>query len=301
MLHRFKRDLRRNGKAYLMALPAIVLIFIFCYIPMYGILIAFQNYRPQLGVFGSEWVGLQNFAEFFSSPHANYVIKNTVMISLYSLAVGFPFPILLALLLNEVKNKAFKRTVQTITYMPYFVSTVVVCGMIKSFLGSDGMVNEIGKFFGLASQNFLSNPRLFPSIIVFSDLWQSLGWNSIIYLAALSGIDQELYDAAAVDGCGRLRQIWHVTLPGIVPTITILLILSIGGLLAANADKILLLYSPLTYETGDVIGTFIYRQGLKGGRFSYSQAVGLFQTVINFFLLVFANWFSNKTTETSLW
>ncbi len=301
MLYRLKRDFRRNGKAYLMALPAIILIFIFCYIPMYGILIAFQNYRPQLGVFGSEWIGLQNFVEFFSSPHANYVIKNTVLISLYSLAVGFPFPIILALLLNEVKSKAFKRTVQTITYMPYFVSTVVVCGIIKSFLGTDGMVNEITKLFGLSSQNFLSDPKLFPSIIVFSDLWQCLGWNSIIYLAALSGIDQELYDAAAVDGCGRLRQIWHVTLPGIVPTITILLILSIGGLLAANSDKILLLYSPLTYETGDVIGTFIYRQGLKGGRFSYSQAVGLFQTVINFFLLVFANWFSNKTTETSLW
>lgn len=301
MLQRLKKDFKRNGKAYLMVLPSIILIFIFCYIPMYGVLMAFQNYRPQKGVFGSEWVGLKNFMEFFGSPHANYVIKNTILISLYSLAVGFPFPIILALLLNEVKNRAFKRTVQTITYMPYFVSTVVVCGIIKAFLGSDGMINEIMKLFGATPQNYLNIPWLFPSIIVFSDLWQCIGWNSIIYLAALSGIDQELYDAAAVDGCGRLRQMWHVTLPGIIPTIIILLILSIGGLLAANSDKILLLYSPLTYETGDVIGTFIYRQGIKGGRFSYSEAVGLFQTVINFLLLVFANWFSNKTTETSLW
>lgn len=301
MLHRLKRDFKRNGKAYLMVLPSIVLVFIFCYIPMYGILIAFQNYRPQTGVFGSEWVGLKNFMEFFNSPHANYVIKNTVVISVYSLAVGFPLPIVLALLLNEVKNRAFKRTVQTITYMPYFVSTVVICGILKSFLSYDGIFSAVGQFFGAAPQNFLSNPSLFPSIIVFSDLWQCIGWNSIIYMAALAGIDQELYEAASMDGCGRLRQIWHITLPGIVPTITILLILNIGGLLSANADKILLLYSPLTYETGDVIGTFIYRRGLKGGDFSYSEAVGLFQTVINFLLLVFANWFSSKTSETSLW
>ena len=301
MLRRLKLDLQRNYEAYLMVLPSIVLIFIFCYIPMYGVLMAFENYRPQLGVLGSEWVGLYHFKDFFTSPHSLNVLRNTVVISVYSLLVGFPFPIILALLLNEVRCQAYKRTVQTISYMPYFISNVVICGMLKSFLAYDGLFNQIGAVFGMAPKSFLSNPALFPSVIVFSDLWQSIGWNSIIYMAALAGIDPDLYEAAHIDGCGRLRQIWHITLPGIVPTMVTLLILSIGGLLSANSDKILLLYSPLTYETGDVIGTFVYRRGIKGGDFSYSTAVSLFQTVINFLLLIFANWFSNKTTETSLW
>ena len=301
MLRRLKLDLQRNYQAYLMVLPSIVLIFIFCYIPMYGVLMAFENYRPQLGVLGSEWVGLYHFKDFFTSPHSLNVLRNTVVISVYSLLVGFPFPIILALLLNEVRCQAYKRTVQTISYMPYFISNVVICGMLKSFLAYDGLFNQIGAVFGMAPKSFLSNPALFPSVIVFSDLWQSIGWNSIIYMAALAGIDPDLYEAAHIDGCGRLRQIWHITLPGIVPTMVTLLILSIGGLLGANSDKILLLYSSLTYETGDVIGTFVYRRGIKGGDFSYSTAVSLFQTVINFLLLIFANWFSNKTTETSLW
>ena len=301
MLRRLKLDLQRNYQAYLMALPSIILIFIFCYIPMYGILIAFEDYRPQQGVLGSEWVGLQNFADFFQSPHALKVVRNTVFISLYGLLVNFPCPIILALMLNEVRSRAFKRTVQTISYMPYFISNVVICGMLKSFLAYDGVANALIGLFGIEPQSFLSSPALFPSVIVFSDLWQAIGWNSIIYMAALTGIDPNLYEAARIDGCGRLRQIWNITLPGIVPTMTVLLILSVGGLLSANSDKILLLYSPLTYETGDVIGTFIYRQGLQGGDYSYSTAVGLFQTVINFFLVVFANWFSSKTTETSLW
>ena len=301
MLRRLKLDLQRNYQAYLMVLPSIVLIFFFCYIPMYGVLMAFENYRPQLGVLGSEWVGLYHFKDFFTSPHSLNVLRNTVVISVYSLLVGFPFPIILALLLNEVRCQAYKRTVQTISYMPYFISNVVICGMLKSFLAYDGLFNQISAVFGMAPKSFLSNPALFPSVIVFSDLWQSIGWNSIIYMAALAGIDPDLYEAAHIDGCGRLRQIWHITLPGIVPTMVTLLILSIGGLLSANSDKILLLYSPLTYETGDVIGTFVYRRGIKGGDFSYSTAVSLFQTVINFLLLIFANWFSNKTTETSLW
>ena len=301
MLRRLKLDLQRNYQAYLMVLPSIVLIFIFAYIPMYGILMAFENYRPQLGVLGSKWVGLYHFKDFLTSPHSLNVIRNTLFISVYSLLVGFPCPILLALLLNEVRCQAYKRTVQTISYMPYFISNVVICGMIKSIMSYDGVFNQITAMFGMAPKSFLSDPALFPSVIVFSDLWQCIGWNSIIYMAALAGIDPDLYEAAHIDGCGRLRQMWHITLPGIVPTIITLLILSIGGLLGANSGKILLLYSPLTYETGDVIGTFIYRRGLQGGDFSYSTAVGLFQTVINFLLLIFANWFSNKTTETSLW
>ena len=301
MLRRLKLDLQRNYQAYLMVLPSIVLIFIFAYIPMYGILMAFENYRAQLGVLGSKWVGLYHFKDFLTSPHSLNVIRNTLFISVYSLLVGFPCPIILALLLNEVRCQAYKRTVQTISYMPYFISNVVICGMIKSFMSYDGVFNQITAMFGMAPKSFLSDPALFPSVIVFSDLWQCIGWTSIIYMAALAGIDPDLYEAAHIDGCGRLRQMWHITLPGIVPTIITLLILSIGGLLGANSGKILLLYSPLTYETGDVIGTFIYRRGLQGGDFSYSTAVGLFQTVINFLLLIFANWFSNKTTETSLW
>ena len=301
MLQRLKLDLKRNYQAYLMALPSIVLVFIFCYIPMYGILMAFQNYRPQTGVLGSEWVGLAHFVDFFKSPHSLKVLRNTLMISLYGLVAGFPCPIILAFLLNEVRCRAFKRTVQTISYMPYFISIVVVCGMLKSFLAYDGVFNEVIKLLGGEPLSFLSNPMLFPSVIVLSDIWQDVGWSSIIYLAALTSIDSTLYEAAEIDGCGRLRRMWHVTLPGIAPTITVLMILNIGGLLAANSEKILLLYSPLVYETGDVIGTFIYRRGLKGGDFSYSTAVGLFQTVVNFILLIIANWISQKTTENSLW
>ena len=301
MLQRLKLDLKRNYQAYLMALPSIVLVFIFCYIPMYGILMAFQNYRPQTGVLGSEWVGFAHFVDFFKSPHSLKVLRNTLMISLYGLVAGFPCPIILAFLLNEVRCRAFKRTVQTISYMPYFISIVVVCGMLKSFLAYDGVFNEVIKLLGGEPLSFLSNPMLFPSVIVLSDIWQDVGWSSIIYLAALTSIDSTLYEAAEIDGCGRLRRMWHVTLPGIAPTITVLMILNIGGLLAANSEKILLLYSPLVYETGDVIGTFIYRRGLKGGDFSYSTAVGLFQTVVNFILLIIANWISQKTTENSLW
>lgn len=301
MLRRLKLDLKRNYQAYLMILPVIILIFIFCYIPMYGVLMAFQNYRPQLGVFGSEWVGLKHFKDFFTSPHSLNVIRNTLVISIYGLAVGFPAPILLALLLNEVRRPMYKRVVQTISYMPYFISTVVICGMLKSFLAYDGVFNEILGFFGATPKNYLSDPALFPSVIVWSDLWQSIGWSSIIYMAALAGIDPTLYEAARIDGCGRIKQIWHITLPGIIPTVITLLILSIGEILGANSSKILLLYGPLTYETGDVIGTFVYRRGLKDGDFGYSTAVGLFETVVNFIMLVFANWISKKTTENSLW
>lgn len=284
-----------------MILPIIILIFVFCYIPMYGILMAFQNYRPQLGVLGSEWVGLKHFKDFFTSPHALNVIRNTLFISIYGLAISFPAPIILALLLNEVRRPMYKRVVQTISYMPYFISTVVICGMLKSFLAYDGVVNEITAVFGATPQNYLSDPALFPSVIVWSDLWQSIGWSSIIYMAALAGIDPTLYEAARIDGCSRLKQIWHITLPGIIPTVITLLILSIGEILGANSSKILLLYGPLTYETGDVIGTFVYRRGLKDGDFGYSTAVGLFETVVNFVMLVVANWISKKTTENSLW
>ncbi len=301
MRNRIKQDFKLNYQAYLMVLPAIAVILIFTYIPMGGIVMAFQKYRPKTGILGSEWIGFEHFKSFFGSPHSLKVVRNTVMISAYSLLVNFPGPIILALLFNEIRNGPFKKSVQTITYMPYFISTVVIAGMIKAFFAYDGPINEVVTAFGGTPTNLLNSPAAFPSIIVFSDLWQGIGWNSIIYMAALTSIDTQLYEAARIDGCGRFKQMWHITLPGIIPTMTILLILNIGGLLNANSDKILLLYQPLTYETGDVIGTFIYRRGIRGGDYSYTTAVGLFQSIINFVLVIFANWFSRKTTENSLW
>ena len=302
MWRKIKLDMRRNYQAYLMILPSVLLIAVFAYFPTYGIILAFKKYKPALGIIRSPWVGLKHFRDFLSSPFLPKLLRNTLAISLYTLAVGYPLPILLALLLNEVGCLPFKKTVQTITYMPYFISTVVICGMVKSFLSYDGLLNEILKTFGgRGDVSWLSEPAYFRSIIVWTGVWQGLGWNSIIYMAALAGIDQQLYEAARIDGAGRLRQIWHVTLPGIAPTIIIIIIMAIGSLLSVSSDKILLLYSPLTYETGDVVGTYVYRKGIKGAEYSYSTAVSLIDTVINFLMLTGANWLSRKLTDTSLW
>lgn len=296
-----KQSLRQHWAAYLMLIPAVVLLFIFAYIPMYGIVIAFKNYKPQLGVLGSEWVGLKHFRDFLGSAHFPLLLRNTLSISLYTLLVGFPAPILLALLLNEVRHARYKKVVQTISYMPYFISTVVICGMLKSFLSYDGLINALTGHLGIPPVSFLSEPAYFQSIIVWSGVWQGVGWNSIIYMAALSSIDQQLYEAARIDGCGRLRQAWHVTLPGILPTIIILLILSLGSFLSVSTDNILLLYTPLTYETGDVFGTYTYRLGIKGGKYDFTAAVGLAETAVNFLLIILFNTISKKLTEQSLW
>lgn len=302
MPKKLRLDLKQNYQAYLMAVPAIVLLFIFCYVPMYGIIIAFKDYKPALGILGSPWNGLQYFSDFFSSVFAYRIIRNTVLISLYSFIYGFPLPIMLALLLNEVRSTAIKRTFQTISYMPYFISTVVACGILKEFLSYNGALSSIiSGLTGAKTQNYLSNPSFFRTILVSSNLWQSIGWNSIIYLAALAGVDMELYDAAKIDGAGRLRQIWHITLPGIMPTILVLLVLSVGSLLSVESDKILLLYTPMTYETADVIGTYVYRRGLVNAEYGYSTAIGLMNTVVNAALLILANGFSRKTTGESLW
>lgn len=296
------RDLKRNRTAYLMAVPAVILLLVFSYAPMYGILIAFKKYKPALGILGSPWIGFTHFETFFRSAHFLKLVRNTVCISLYSMAVEFPLPIVLALILNEVRAPKFKRTVQTITYMPYFISTVVICGILKQFLAYDGTLNAILKhLFGMEPVIFLNEARYFRSIIVWSNVWQGVGWNSIIYMAAIAGIDMQLYEAARIDGCGRFRQALYVTLPGIAPTIVILLILTMGSLFAVATDKILLLYTPLTYETGDVIGTYVYRKGIRGGDYSFSTAVGLAQTVVNFTLLIVVNNVSKRISEVSLW
>lgn len=293
-------DLKRNKVKYLMILPVIIYLLVFCYKPMYGIIIAFKKYRPALGIFNSPWVGVKYFKQFFSDPYFFRLLKNTFMISLLSLLFSFPAPVLFALLLNEVRVKWFKRTVQTISYMPHFISLVVVCSLINSFCASDGLFNNIAVFFGAKRQNLLIMKEYFRPIYILSDIWQGLGWSSIIYLAALAGIDQEQYEAARIDGAGRLQQMWYITLPGLLPTVSMLLILQIGSVLSVGYEKIMLLASPLTYDVSDVISFYVYRRGIAGGEFSYSTAVGLFNSVVNLFFLILANKISKKAGQRGL-
>lgn len=268
---------------------------------MYGAIIAFKDYSPLLGIEKSPWVGLKHFKDFFNGFYFGRILRNTVVISLNSLFFGFPIPIIFALLLNELRNQRFKRVVQTITYMPHFISLVVICGMIKEFVMSTGVIPDVLGHLGFQKTNLLDKPHLFVPIYVISGIWQEVGWESIIYLAALVSIDAELYEAAAIDGAGRWKQLWSVTLPGIVPTIMILLVLRIGRLLSVGYEKIILLYNPAIYETADVISSFVYRKGLQEFNWSYSAAVGMFNSAINLCLLVLANRFSRKISESSLW
>ena len=298
---RLKEDLAPNKMKYILMIPIIVYFVVFHYKPMYGVLMAFQRYRPTLGIAGSRWVGFDNFIDFFADPYFWRLLRNTFSISFYSILFGFPAPILLALMFNEVKNERFKKTIQTISYMPHFISLVIVCGIIKIFVQTDGIFPVfIESLFGVPASNWLTKSPYFYPIYVISGIWQEVGWGSIIYLAALSGIDQELYEAAKIDGAGRLQQIWHITLPGILPTIMILLILRIGGILSVGYEKILLLYTPTTYEVADVISTYSYRRGIIDADYSYSTAVGLFNSLVNIVFLVTTNKLSKKFTEIGL-
>ena len=299
-LRLLRRDFARNKYKYLMFLPVAVFFVLFCYRPMYGIVIAFKYYKPTRGIAGSDWVGLENFRRFFTDFYFGRIIKNTVTISLLSLVWGFPVPILFALLLNELRSPAFKKLVQTSSYLPHFISLVVVCSMIRQFSLSNGLFNDIAAFFGGRRTPILSNPGSFRTIYVASGVWQSFGWNSIIYLAALTGIDQEQYESARIDGAGRFAQVLHITLPGILPTIMMLLILNMGGILSVGSEKILLLYSEATYKTADVISTYTYRKGLLNAEYSYSTAIGLFNSAVNVFFLVGANALSKRSTDLSM-
>lgn len=294
-------DIKRNKYIYLMVLAVVVWYVIFCYVPMYGTVIAFKKYSVGLGIFKSSWVGIDNFTAFFRDVNSWRIIKNTLLISIYDILWGFPAPIILALLLNEVKNKFFKRTVQTLTYLPYFISTVVVCGIIVDFTSSSGLINQLISSFGFEKTNLLSQSGLFRTIFISTNIWQSIGWNSIIYLAALSNIDPGLYEAAVMDGAGKWKQLIHITLPSLTSTIMVLLILRMGSIMSIGFEKIILLYNPLTYETADVISSYVYRRGLLNADYSYSTAIGLFNSVINLLFLVGANWLSKKYTENSLW
>lgn len=302
-LGRLGKDLVQNRYLYLMFVPVLVIYILFMYIPMYGFIIAFKDFNPGLGILGSEWVGFQHFENFFSSYYFGRILRNTLIISGLSLLVNFPAPIIFALLLNEIRLKRFKKFVQSVTYFPHFLSTVIVCGLIIEFCSTHGAINQIIQIFSPDTpvRNLLAEKSLFRPIYIISGVWQNFGWDSIIYLAALSGVDSSLYEATVIDGAGRWKQTLHVSIPSILPTIVIMLILAIGGLMNVGWEKIVLLYSPTTYETADVISSFVYRRGLIENDFSFSTAVGLFNSLVNFLLIMITNRISKAVTENSLW
>lgn len=301
ILTKIKRDWNRNKTLYLLVLPVLVFYLVFHYKPMYGAIIAFKEYTPTLGISGSPWVGLDHFVRFFTSPYFGRLLKNTILLSVYNLIFGFPAPIILALLLNEVKNHRFKSAAQTITYLPHFISMIVVTGMLTNFCMTTGLFNDIIVFFGGERSPLLQNPKLYRTIYVASSIWQEVGWGSIIYLSALSGVDSQLYEAASIDGAGKWKQLIHITLPSITPTIIIMLILKMGTLMSLGYEKTILLYNPSTYETADIISSYIYRVGMLEQSWSYSTAIGLFNSVINCGLLLITNRLSKKFSDTSLW
>ena len=298
----FWKSLRRDRQLVFMLIPVVIFFAVFSYYPLYGILIAFKDYSISRGILGSPWAGLRYFRQFFSSPYFGRLLRNTVLISVYSLLWGFPIPILFALLLNEFKDGKFKRVIQTVSYLPHFISLVVICGiLIDIFSPQGGVVNSL--LYSLTGKriNFFGEPEWFRTMYVGSGVWQEFGWNSIIYLAAITGINPDLYEAARIDGAGRLRQIWHVTLPGIKPTILTLLILNLGNIMSVGYEKIILLYSPTTYETADVISIYVYRTGLLSQQYSYAGAVGLFNSAINIAILVLCNFAGKKLFGVGIW
>ena len=300
---RLASDLKRNRIIYLLGLGCLAYYIIFCYLPMGGIVIAFKNFRAARGIFGSAWASpwYKYFEQFFSSFYFGRLLRNTLVINFLDLLFGFPAPILLALLLNEIRSSSYKRAVQTVTYLPHFISQVVICGIILDFFSSNGLINQVIQALGGNMTIFMQDPKYFRGIYVGTGIWQEIGYGSIIYLSALSGVDMELYDAAAIDGCNRFRRVFHVTLPGILPTIVIMLILRMGSMMSLGFEKIILLYNESIYETADVISSFVYRYGMQKANYSYATAVGLFNSLFNFLLLVIVNAISRRVNETSLW
>ncbi|MDF2958349.1 MAG: sugar transporter permease [Paenibacillus sp.] len=292
----------KNWQIYSMILPGLLFFVIFKYIPLAGSIIAFQNYNPFGGILGSEFVGFKHFVQLFSYEEFFLVLRNTLLISLYQLIFGFPAPILLALLLNEVRKAVFKRVLQTVLYVPHFLSWVIVGSMVISLLSPDsGLINRILTALGIEKIFFMQEPEYFRSIIVISGIWKEVGWGTIIYLAALTGINPELYEAAEVDGAGKLRQVFSVTLPALLPTIMVLLLLKIGHVLDLGFEQIYILLNPLVRESGDILDTYIYRVGLLGGQYSYTTAVGIFKSVVGLILILGTNAISKKTTGNSLY
>lgn len=297
-----RKEIRKYMGLYLMLAIPLLWYIIFKYVPMYGLQIAFRRFNPSLGIKESPWVGLTYFEQFFNSYYFQDILWNTITLSLFTMLVGFPMPIILALLINEIKSVRFQKIVQNITYMPNFLSVVVIVSMLTLFSNRDyGLFNKIGGLFGLAPVDLMSKPAWFQPLYVFSNVWQYMGFNAIIYIAALAGVDQELYEAASIDGASRIQKILHISLPCIMGTIIIMFIMRIGSLMSIGFEKVYLMQNNVTLSASEVISTFIYKNGIQKGQFSYSTAVGLFNSVINFILLISANFVSKKTAKTSLW
>lgn len=296
-----KKSIWKNWQLYLMCLPAVIYFLIFAYKPMYGIIIAFKDYSMRKGILGSPWIGFDNFQRLFSSYWFPVILKNTLTLSCLSLLLGFPIPIILALVLNEVSNNRFRKGFQTLSYAPHFISTVVLCGMLTLFLNpTSGVINRFVTMFGGNAVNFLQEPTMYKWIYVLSGIWQEMGWGSIIYFATLSGVDRALLEAADIDGASRLQKIWYINLPVLVPTILILLILNCGSLLSVGYEKVYLLQNATNLSASEVISTFVYKSGLEKADFSFGAAADLFNSVVNTIVLVLANTISKRTTKTSL-
>ena len=297
----FTLAVKKYKEVYIMLIPIVLYYVIFHYTPMYGLIIAFKNYRPALGIMDSAWAGLKHFEDFFGSFYFWRLLKNTLSINIFNILFGFPAPIIFALLLNEIQSSKFKRTIQSITYLPHFISITAICSMIIDFFAVDGPVNAIVELLGGNAISFFNTAEWFQPIYIMTNIWGDFGWGSIIYLSALTAISPELYEAAELDGANRWQKMWHITFMGILPTVTIMLIMRVGHMMSLGSQKILLLYNPNIYETADVISTFVYRKGLVGAEYSYTAAVDMFSSVINFILLISVNAFSRKVNETSLW
>ncbi|MCR4694299.1 MAG: ABC transporter permease subunit [Pseudobutyrivibrio sp.] len=302
MLTKIKTELYRNRYLYIMILPVLVWFILFCYLPMGGMVIAFQKFDIVRGIFKSKFVGLDNFSTLFRDPYFFRLVKNTLLINVFGLIFGFPLPIILAIAFNEIRQKYFKKISQTISYLPHFISSVVVMSMVIQFLSPDaGIVNKLINAFGHESIYFLQIPKYFKTIFISTGIWQGTGFSAIIFIAALAGIPKEQYEAATVDGAGKFKQMLYITLPNLAPTIVIMLLINLGSIMNVGHERIILLYNPAIYETADVLNSYVYREGIMGGRYSYAQAVTLFQNVVGFILVAGANKITRKLDGTTLW
>lgn len=300
-IRRLGRDLSMHKTIYLLLIPIFAWYVLFKYVPLNFLQIAFMDYNIFKGIDGSSWVGFKHFVDFFTSHYAGRLIRNTFLLSAYSILFSFPAPIILALMINELTIRPYKKIVQTVSYMPHFISIMVICGMLRDFSSSTGLLNQIGALFGWGGSNLLADPSLYRTIHISSDIWQGVGWSSIIYLATISTVDPQQYEAAYLDGANVFRRMIHVTLPALVPIITVQFIMRLGSIMTVGYEKIILLYNPMTYETADVISTYLYRTGILNGKYSMGTAVGLFNTTINIVILVIVNRAFSRFTETSLW
>lgn len=295
------RDMRRYKHIYFMLLPILIYYALFHYLPMAGLSIAFKDYRVGQSLFAGRWVGLKHFDKFLNGPFAWRLIRNTLVLNLLQITFSFPAPVIFALMLHELKDNRYKRSLQTVSYMPHFISLVVVCGLLQEFSMTSGLFNDLRAALGQERVSLLTKAEWFRPLFIASDIWQGVGWGSIIYLATLTGVDPNLHEAAAIDGAGRLRRILHVNLPAIVPIIVVQLIMRLGNIMTVGFEKVFLLYSPVIYDTSDVISTYVYRRGLEFQEYSFGAAVGMFNSFVNLMVLFGANWLSRRVSENSLW